>query len=131
MAGRKPVDRTGHKYGRLTAYGIISLTPEGRELIGRPRSKDALWLCRCECGRWSPVSASALTAGHTKGCGVCYWKSAEARQMSRRNGAKAQERLLELYGPDQLDDIRAKAIRKAARKNRAMGRQRRHEQSGE
>lgn len=51
----KPVkDRTGIRYGRLTAKQYID---HGR------------WLCVCDCGKVVVVNGSHLTCGHTKSCG--------------------------------------------------------------
>ena len=53
----KFIDRTGIKYGRLTAIKIIG----GRKPI--------YWLCKCDCGNYDEVSASNLQSGVVKSCG--------------------------------------------------------------
>ena len=50
-------DRTGIKYGRLTAIKMI----EGRRPI--------YWLCKCDCGNYDEVRASNLQSGAVKSCG--------------------------------------------------------------
>lgn len=50
-------DRTGIKYGRLTAIKMI----EGRKPI--------YWLCKCDCGNYDEVRASNLQSGAVKSCG--------------------------------------------------------------
>ena len=51
------VDRTGKKYGRLTA-------------LYRDNEKQGVhWVCKCDCGRIVSVSSSSLQSGNTKSCG--------------------------------------------------------------
>lgn len=54
------VDRTGIKYGRLTALSVFP--------SDKPNKR---WLCRCDCGTECIVIGSKLASGHTKSCG-CY-----------------------------------------------------------
>lgn len=49
----------GNIYGRLTAI----------EIYPAPRSKRAVWKCRCECGNITYVSISDLKCGKTRSCG--------------------------------------------------------------
>lgn len=51
------VDRTGIKYGRLTAIKTI----RGRKFV--------YWLCLCDCGKYTEVRASNLQSGAVKSCG--------------------------------------------------------------
>ena len=57
------IDRTGQRYGRLV---VIT-----RAETGPGRSKNARWLCRCDCGNKTVVSGSDLGAGIVVSCG-CY-----------------------------------------------------------
>lgn len=52
-------DRTGEKYGKLTAI----------EFIGLDNNSKALWRCKCECGNEKVVVGTHLTDGSTKSCG--------------------------------------------------------------
>lgn len=52
--GRIPEDKTGQKFGRLTA------------VLYAGRSS---WHCRCDCGSTLKVKTSNLTNGHTLSCG--------------------------------------------------------------
>lgn len=63
-------DIAGRKFGRLTAI----------KLTGKQNRKN-LWLCRCECGKETIVTASHLLAGHTKSCGC----------LASENAAKASK----------------------------------------
>lgn len=62
------VDRTGQRYGRLTAVARV----------GRARNGDALWRCRCDCGGRTDVPASNLRTGHTRSCGCIARETASA-----------------------------------------------------
>lgn len=59
----KFVDRTGQRYGRLTAVKHV-----GKDQINKP-----LWECLCDCGKTTFVNSSALSSGNTTSCG-CYLK---------------------------------------------------------
>ena len=59
--GRKAIDITGQRFGRLTAIKFII----------KPKQK-SLWLCRCDCGNYKEVSYSALVSGHTMSCGCLH-----------------------------------------------------------
>lgn len=56
--GRKLIDLTGNRFGRLV------VVERGRH--GRGYS---YWLCQCDCGIEKEVSASSLKNGNTKSCG--------------------------------------------------------------
>ena len=49
----------GKAYGKLTAI----------ELVGRNRWGDAIWSCRCSCGRLRELPGGKLVSGHTTSCG--------------------------------------------------------------
>lgn len=59
----KYVDRTGMRYGRLTA----------QERAGTSVSKKVLWKCLCDCGNTTVVDVCALVTGNTSSCG-CFLK---------------------------------------------------------
>lgn len=57
--GGKPIqDRTGLKYGRLTALEFKP--PNGR--------RDSYWKCQCECGRVKEIRAASLPSTQSCGC---------------------------------------------------------------
>jgi len=56
------VDRTGHKYGRLTV--IERETDNSKRLWS-----GAYWRCQCDCGNMIVVKAADLRRGHTRSCG--------------------------------------------------------------
>ena len=53
------IDRTGKRYGKLTALEIEENSP----------SKGIYWKCLCECGNYTSVLGSNLAAGAVKSCG--------------------------------------------------------------
>lgn len=54
------INRTGHKYGRLT---VIELDQE------KSTKKRKFWLCKCECGQRVSVLGDNLSGDRTKSCG--------------------------------------------------------------
>jgi hypothetical protein len=54
-----PLDLKGKRFGRLVVLGRAPI---------RPRDKNAMWTCRCDCGGWAVVAATNL-AKSTKSCG--------------------------------------------------------------
>lgn len=50
----------GERYGRLTV-----------EQPAKRKNRENTWLCRCDCGKTTTATSSALATGHKKSCG-CY-----------------------------------------------------------
>lgn len=72
------IDMTGRRFGRLTVV----------QRNGISRNKEALWLCKCDCGNEVTVNGCNLRHGGTQSCG-CYNKdrSSEANsQKVKHNG---------------------------------------------
>lgn len=57
--GRRFIDRTGQKFGRLK---VISFA-------GKKTGGQSLWNVRCDCGNVKVVSANGMVEGHTRSCG--------------------------------------------------------------
>lgn len=72
--GRKCVDRTGHRYGRL-----VVLRPAPAERYMR-------WHCACDCGGTAIVRGDFLREGWTKSCGCL--RRENAREQGRKYGGK-------------------------------------------
>lgn len=54
------IDLTGQKFGSLTVI----------EKCGTDKThKNAMWLCRCDCGGKTKTTTSHLKSGHTQSCG--------------------------------------------------------------
>lgn len=53
------VDLTGQRFGRLSVI----------ERAGAAQSRQALWLCRCDCGNTKIVQSYDLRSGNTQSCG--------------------------------------------------------------
>lgn len=62
--GRKYVDRTGERFGKLTVI----------QFYGRKRCS-VRWLCKCDCGNMSVVSGGDLPK--TKSCGCNQYKTGD------------------------------------------------------
>ena len=56
--GRKLMDRTGCRYGRLTVIGF-----DGKSSWG-----ESMWRCQCDCGGEVSASGSNLTSGNVRSC---------------------------------------------------------------
>lgn len=54
----------GKKFGHLTVIKYL-----GQD---KKSSQHSLWLCQCDCGRFSEVRGNNLKTGHTQSCGVCH-----------------------------------------------------------
>ena len=61
------IDLTGQQFGRLTALERAE-KPEGI------KSRNAYWLCQCDCGNTAIVDGSHLRSGNTKSCGCLHKK---------------------------------------------------------
>ena len=59
----KFIDRTNMRYGRLTARWPAGKTGNG------PAQTKVVWLCSCDCGALTIVTAPDLASGHTQSCG--------------------------------------------------------------
>jgi len=70
-------DLTGikQKHGRLTAIEVVGFDK---------KSRHAVWLCRCECGRTTRVSRVNFLSGTTSSCG-CLKRSSDANRFGTNN----------------------------------------------
>jgi len=78
-------DLTGLKFGRLT--GI-------RRCGGDPKHGDALWLCKCDCGKDKVARSYDLRKGKTSHCGCLLGKNLSAGSL--KHGCKPK-RLHEMW----------------------------------
>ena len=62
----------GETFGRLTVI----------KELGRNKSRQKLWLCKCECGNEKITPTSYLTSGDTSSCG-CYRRESEIKNLSK------------------------------------------------
>lgn len=74
----KYIDLTGQKFGRLTAIKKHTSRINGRSIVS--------WICNCDCGGESNVTANNLTRGKSKSCG-CLAKET-AVEHGRNNNLK-------------------------------------------
>lgn len=63
MSDIKPMDLTGHKYGKLLVVGLngYRYSTSGRKVY--------LWNCKCDCGNDAVVESKSLRSGNSKSCG--------------------------------------------------------------
>lgn len=76
---KRAVDIVGKKYGYLTVI----------ERAGS-RTKEAMWLCECDCGNKKIVSGGALRSGRTTSCG-CKVQAIMAQSKRNRNVKRLQK----------------------------------------
>ena len=55
----KRIDQTGNKHGKLTVL----------EYAGNNKHKQALWRCKCDCGKEVIVIGAELRNGKVQSCG--------------------------------------------------------------
>jgi hypothetical protein len=60
--GRKRIDLVGKQFGRWTVVASAGT-------VGKKRSKESVFLCRCECGTERLVRGEGLRKGTSKSCG--------------------------------------------------------------
>lgn len=71
----KPLDLKGKKFGKLTALHPV---------ITYHKTQGRKWMCRCDCGNYSFVTAKHLNNGSIKSCG-CVHKLI-VQQLNYRHG---------------------------------------------
>lgn len=79
--GRKRIDITGQKFGRLTAIKLDSADP----------GQVSRWLFKCECGNERVIRIDSVTTGNAQSCG-CYKK-----ECAIANGQKTPKKTHGLY----------------------------------
>lgn len=65
------IDLTGQRFGRLT---VIERVPS--------KTRNARWLCRCDCGNEKTVLGTTLRRGESKSCGCYrsdYWREEKTK----------------------------------------------------
>ena len=77
----------GQRFGKLVAV----------ECVGRDRHKNALWLCRCDCGREKVVVSRSLVSGNSKSCG-CLETGRFMNGVGRIMHGGSGERLYRVWG---------------------------------
>jgi len=84
----KEIDITGRRFGRLTAL----------YRDGWSRSWQAIWVCRCDCGREVRVHKNNLLAGRSRSCG-CLKSDLLAERNRRRHGSAVEQEQAEGLQP--------------------------------
>lgn len=78
----KLIDLTGQRFGRLVVV----------ERAGTSRNRQAMWRCRCDCGKKIAVQGYHLRTGHTQSCGCFH------RDQTKRANTTHGEEGTRLYG---------------------------------
>ena len=86
MGGRKPLQLTGQKFGRLT---VISQNEN--------RNGNTYWECKCDCGNTIIVQGVKLKMGHTKSCGCLTRDLTAQRNRDNADGIYRDWRLYSIY----------------------------------
>lgn len=81
-------DITGQRFGRLTAIRYSHTGKENR----------AVWLCKCDCGRYVAVPGKSLRTGNTTSCGCLNIENSTERivKFNTKHG-KAHTRLFRVW----------------------------------
>lgn len=78
-------DMTNLRFGRLTVL----------ECVGRDNNGNALWRCKCDCGKENIVDGCRLRKGNTKSCG-CY--NIYRTKICNSTHKKSKTRLYAIWG---------------------------------
>lgn len=71
----KLIDLTGQRFGRLVVVGRAE-----------SKNKNSSWLCKCDCGKQTVVSAPNLKSGSTQTCG-CGLVESTIKRSTRHGGS--------------------------------------------
>lgn len=103
--GRKAAQLTGRTFGRLTVLN--------RDHSKRT-TKNAWWLCQCECGQTTLVPSMNLTSGNTSSCGCLGDYNRKTVLLKHGHSPVAgysptyntwQSMITRCYRPSQADDV--------------------------
>lgn len=73
------IDITGKRFGRLTVLKIV----------GCNKWREAMWLCRCDCGNEISVASNNLRRSHTQSCG-CLQREATTKSNTTHGKRKTK-----------------------------------------
>ena len=93
----KFIDLTGRRFGRLAVI----------KRAGSNKKREALWLCKCECGKLTTTTTCSLKSGTTKSCGCLQ------REIASKIGFKS------LFKEGQMQNKKYQRIRKILNSMRA------------
>lgn len=78
---------TGKRFGKLVAS----------KCVGKDRHNNAVWLCRCDCGREKTVASRSLVSGNTRSCG-CLETGRFINGLGGKRHGGSNERLYRVWG---------------------------------
>lgn len=67
------IDITGQRFSKLEVV----------RYYGLDKHKEALWLCKCDCGNETIVNGCHLRSGHTKTCRKCFLEEGQNERVYR------------------------------------------------
>jgi len=85
--GKKPLDLSGQRFGRLIAIKWVSTNNQG----------NSEWLCKCDCGKEIIVNSQRLKIGKTRSCGCLSSEIVIARNKSNAKYNARNNRLYRIY----------------------------------
>ena len=96
MTWKKFIDRTGMKYGRLTA---IKRAPD-YEYFSKVHNRfqyQTRWHCICDCGKESTVLTCQLVTKSTRSCGCILneWRISNGAVLGKKYGAENGRKSIE------------------------------------
>lgn len=62
-------------------FGLLTVIKQVEDRVSNSGRREAMWLCRCECGNYKTVRATSLRKGNTRSCG-CYRSNKSKERMS-------------------------------------------------
>jgi len=107
--GRKAVDLTGQRFGRLVA---VEQTDK--------KSRTKIWKCKCDCGNYSYVQRGSLIRGKTKSCG-CLRSEIGYDKAKMLGGKYGNENLVKQIEKVCVDGTRLDMLKSRKRKNNTSG----------
>lgn len=88
-------DETGNSYGRLTVVGDA----------GRDKHGNAIWLCRCSCGKEKVVGGASLRKGQSESCGCIAQERGGLRVIYEVGNIHGRWTVLRYAGRDRFDTV--------------------------
>jgi hypothetical protein len=97
------VDRAGRRYGKLVVIRRVEDRPTTRlRKNGHPYASEVQWLCHCDCGNETTVTAGALRAKYTSSCGCSRRKPRPDRPSAFAPGRPARNTVFRAYRREAL-----------------------------
>jgi hypothetical protein len=106
--GRRSIDITGQKFGRLTAIFMTAVGSRGRS---------SMWLFKCDCGNENEINKGSVVGGQTQSCGCrkgCHPVVLTAEQRRERDRDRGRKRYRNRT-PEQIECDRKRGRKRTQR----------------